>query len=494
MDVFDAPTATLRTDFPSNNYETAETRGDALLEFIALGSELLKTASTSGLRSIENIVSNRALAHAQMQTGLWTYSVPAVPARFQAHPPLTSDKFAIYVSTKRLADTVEAMMVHRTPSDSRDWADVGLDNARRLGVQVFQSGSWQTRLATYFDILRLANGKGITLATLITPVTLNSFQSVWGASFPESLWLKVMFSHSSKAATNGPERLGNAAYRFHAVELITRTLPKPSPSAITAVLRRLTSQSLLAVLGSELLEEAVNTGVQLPSALERAWRGAETEIRQARATSARSQSSVPPFWDGIPITSDVKQLARLPLRLLGLLSLANDMRLDASAGWFQASVQPRLLGLGGWDQLKFFGSSSLHNLVNETLGHVCRTLQSTMDKVDGPLSPPAPASSGTSAILAPEDDYLDRLPASTVGTLYRVRIVVHRVTIACSVRDTRTLAEFDVRQRAAVFFADEQRVQASGLLQVEHPTCFPIKTDAEQTEWEVNGRVVAWQV
>jgi hypothetical protein len=159
MDVFDAPTATLRTDFPSNNYETAETRGDALLEFIALGSELLKTASTSGLRSIENIVSNRALAHAQMQTGLWTYSVPAVPARFQAHPPLTSDKFAIYVSTKRLADTVEAMMVHRTPSDSRDWADVGLDNARRLGVQVFQSGSWQTRLATYFDILRLANGK-----------------------------------------------------------------------------------------------------------------------------------------------------------------------------------------------------------------------------------------------------------------------------------------------------------------------------------------------
>jgi hypothetical protein len=117
-----------------------------------------------------------------------------------------------------------------------------------------------------------------------------------------------------------------------------------------------------------------------------------------------------------------------------------------------------------------------------------------MDKVDGPLSPPAPASSGTSAILAPEDDYLDRLPASTVGTLYRTRIVVHGVTIACSVRDTCALAEFDVRQRATEFFADDQRVQASKLLQVEHPSCFPIKTHAEQTEWEVNGRVVAWQV
>jgi hypothetical protein len=176
------------------------------------------------------------------------------------------------------------------------------------------------------------------------------------------------------------------------------------------------------------------------------------------------------------------------------LSLANDMRLDASAGWFQGSVQPRLLGLGGWDQLQHFGASSLHILARETLGHPCRSFQQMMDKVDGPLSPPAPASSATSAILTPEDEYFDQLPASMVGTLYRTRITVHGVTIACSVRNSPTLAQFDARQRAAVFFADEQRVQASGLLQVEHATCFPIKTDAEQTEWEVNGRVVAWQV
>ena len=101
-----------------------------------------------------------------------------------------------------------------------------------------------------------------------------------------------------------------------------------------------------------------------------------------RRPAGPRQTSLPvPFWHHLLVTQDIFHIARLPFRLLGVLSLGREMELSASAAWFKRFTPRRLEDLGPWERCRVLTNRVVYAAVNETLGHCCRSVGFISDRV-----------------------------------------------------------------------------------------------------------------
>ena len=224
--------------------------------------------------------------------------------------------------------------------------------------------------------------------------------------------------------------------------------------------------------------------------MDRSCRTVTSLVIKARATAAREPSLPVPFWHHLLVTQDTFEIARLPFRLLGLLSLAHEMRLSAGAAWFKRFARPRFEDLGPWERWRVLTNRVVYAAVDETLGHWCRSVDFISDRVAWSPRPSHSSPASISSLLPPAVEFLKNLPSIGIGGRYRSRIEVHGITIACSVGETYHLADFRAYQGAIAFLRDDAGLlAASGLREVQHRACLPVMTPGEQMEVEINGVV-----